>query len=102
MGEFSCFHITTEDRLDSILKYGLKPNSIANRSARKAPHIMLSLYPHWFLYRNYKKNKGLILIEIRSPGIKREMFDGDPEGLAWENAIKPESFRAIVRFEVIK
>ncbi|GAG63810.1 unnamed protein product [marine sediment metagenome] len=35
------------------------------------------------------------------PIFKREMFDGDPEGLAWENAIKPECFRAIVRFEVL-
>jgi len=102
MEEFSCFHITTEDRLDTILKCGLKPNATPNRSARKAPHIMLSLYPYWFLYKNYKKHKGLILIEIRDPKIKREMFYGDPEGLAWEYIIKPEWFRAVVKFEVIK
>lgn len=100
--EFSCFHITTEDRLESILKYGLKPNSIANRSARKAPHIMLSLYPMWNLYKNYKKSKSLILIEVRDPAIKREMFDGDPEGLAWERTIKPECFKAVVKIEVVR
>lgn len=100
--EFSCFHITTEDRLDNILKCGLNPNSPRNRSAKKAPHIMLSLYPYWSLYDNFKKNACLILIEIRDPDIKREMFDGDPEGLAWEKVIQPQYFRAVIQFQVIK
>lgn len=101
MTEFSCFHITTEDRLISILKCGLRPNSVANRSARKAPHIMLSLYPAWSLYKNYKKKSHLILIEIRDPAIKQEMFLDDPEGLAWEQTINPEYFRGVARFEVL-
>ena len=101
MEEFSCFHITTEDRLDDILKHGLKPNSVRNRSARKAPLTMLSLCPYWGLFKNWKKNQNNILIEIRDPAIKREMFDGDPEGLAWVHTINPSCFKAVVRFEVI-
>lgn len=100
--EFSCFHITTEDRLVSILKYGLKPNSNRNRASNKTPHVMLSLYPYWKLYNNFKKKQKLILIEIRHPQIKCEMFDNDPEGLAFEETIPSKYFRAIVRFEVVK
>ena len=102
MREFSCFHITTEDRLGNILKHGLVPNSNRNRSAKKAPHVMLSLYPAWELFKNWKKKQGLILIEIRHPDIRREMFDNDPEGLAWEKIIKSKYFRNVIRFEVIK
>jgi len=99
--EFSCFHITTEDRLDSILKYGLKPNSQRNRASHKTPHVMLSLYPDWSLYNNFKKNKKLILIEVRHPQITREMFGDDPEGLAYEGIIYPSYFRAVVNIELI-
>ncbi len=102
MGVVICYHITTEDRLGSILKYGLKPNSERNRASRKAPHIMLSLYPCWTLYKNFKKKQKLILIEIRYPQITRDMFDGDPEGLAWEGIIATKYFRAIVQFTVIR
>jgi hypothetical protein len=63
---------------------------------------MLSLYPLWKLYDNFKKNKGLILIEIRHPQITRSMFDGDPEGIAWDKTIDPKFFRSVVKFEVIK
>lgn len=99
--DFRCYHVTTEDRLESILKYGLKPNSHRNRSARPAPHIMLSLYPYWNLYNGFKKDAQLVLIEICDPEIKCSMFDDDPEGLAWEKTIKPEYFNTIVRFEVV-
>lgn len=102
MADFCCYHVTTEDRLGSILKNGLKPNSVRNRSAKKAPHTMLSLYPYWGLFKGYKKNAQLILIEICNSAIKCEMFEGDPEGLAYEHIIKPECFKTIVRFEVIK
>ena len=100
--EFSCFHISTSDRVHRILKHGLVPNSERNRAANKTPHIMLSEYPAWKLYDNFKKNKGLILIEIRHPDIKREMFVNDPEGLAWGKVIDPKFFRSVVKFEVIK
>lgn len=100
--EFSCFHITTEDRLPNILKYGLKPNSPRNRASNRTPHVMLSLYPIWSLYNNFKKKQGIILIEIRHPQIKREMFVNDPEGLDWEDTIEPIYFRAVVRIEIIK
>lgn len=102
MREFVCYHVTTEDRLESILKNGLKPDSVRNRSAKPAPYIMLSLYPYWGLFKRFKKNAQPILIEIQDPAIKRRMFDGDPEGLAWEKTINPEHFKTIVRFEVIK
>lgn len=97
-----CYHITTEDRLNSILKDGLQPNSARNRSAKPAPFIMLSQYPQWHLFKNWKKDKQLILIEINHPAIKPEMFNGDPDGLAWEKLIPPEYFNNMIKFEVIK
>jgi hypothetical protein len=97
-----CYHVTTEDRLQSILLYGLKPNSISNRSARKAPHIMLSLYPMWNLYKNWKKNKANILLEIRHPKITLDMFVDDPEGLAFEDVILPKFILAVIKFEVLR
>jgi len=100
--EFSCFHITTEDRLESILESGLKPNSPRNRGTRRNHYILLSLYPNWTLYKNFKKNQKQVLIEIRHPEITRDMFLDDPEGLAWDKVIVPKFFRAIVRIEVIK
>ena len=99
--DFRCYHITTEDRLESILKQGLVPNSVRNRSARPAPHIILTLYPFWGLFKSFKKNAQPILIEIQDPAIKRKMFDGDPEGLAWEKPIKPEHFTAIVKYQLL-
>jgi hypothetical protein len=100
--EFRCYHITTEDRLESILKYGLVPNSPRNRGRFKTPHIMLSLYPVWSLYNNFKKKQRLILIEIKHHDITKELFDNDPEGLAWEYTIEPMYISNIIRFEVIR
>ena len=98
---FVCYHITTEDRLDRILEEGLQPNASRNRSAKPAPFIMLSLYPYWGLFKGFKKNAQPILIEIQDPAIKRRMFDGDPEGLAYEHTIKPKCFKTIVKFYVL-
>jgi hypothetical protein len=102
-----CYHITTEDRLPSILLKGLVPNSPANRSAKKAPFIMLSRYPAWGLFNNWKKNKPNILIEINLPDTKHNLdifkeFEDDPEGVEWNKRILPEYFTRIVKYEVIK
>ena len=57
--EFCCYHITTRDRLESILQDGLVPNSKPNWFKAETPYIMLSLYPYWWLY------KDAVLIEIK-------------------------------------
>lgn len=94
--EFCCYHVTTKDRLDNILKNGLVPNSKPNWFKSETPYIMLSLYPYWSLY-----NGELILIEIKDPAIKRKYFD-DSEGLAWHHIVEPKYFNAIIKFKVIK
>ena len=101
VNKFKCYHVTTEDRLESILKNGLVPNAPRNRSARTAPIIMLSLYPMWGLFKSFKKKAQPILIEICDPAIKRRMFDGDPEGLAWEKPIKPEYFTTVIKYQLV-
>lgn len=93
--EFCCYHITTKDRLKSILKNGLIPNSKPSWFTRRTPYVMVSLYPYWGLYDNP------VLIEISDPAIKREYFD-DPEGLRWPYSIEPKYFRAVVEFKLIK
>ena len=87
--EFACYHITTKDRLASILRDGLIPDSKPNFFTSKTPYIMLSLYPYWWL------NDDAVLIEIKDPTIKRSYFD-DPEGLRWDRVIKPEYFNAVI------
>ena len=106
--EFCCYHITTKDRLPSILKDGLQPNSVPSWFTSKTPYIMLSLYPYWSLYKNRKAwglkevaEDTVVLIEIKCPRIKRGYFD-DPEGLGWRYTIKPKYFNAIVEFRVIR
>ena len=91
--EFVCYHITTKDRLPSILKDGLKPNSKPNWFKSETPYIMLSGYPYWWLY------KDAILIEIKDPSIKRKYFT-DPEGLRWGETIEPKYISAVVDFKV--
>lgn len=93
--EFACYHITTRDRLKSILRDGLIPNSRPNFFTSETPYIMLSLYPYWWL------NKDAVLIEIKDPDIKREYFD-DPEGLRWDRMIKPEYFNAVIECKLNK
>ena len=91
--EFACYHITTKDRLASILESGLIPNSKPNWFTSETPYIMLSLYPYWWLY------KDAVLIEIKDPAIKQEYFD-DPEGLRWGEIIKPEYFNAVIEYKL--
>lgn len=102
-----CYHITTEDRLPSILLKGLVPNSPANRSAKKAPFIMLSKYPVWGLFKNWKKTKTKILIEINLPATIKNVeifnqFEDDPEGIEWDENIPPSCFLRVVKFEILK
>lgn len=88
--EFVCYHITTKDKLPAILQDGLKPNSQPSWFKSKAPYVMLSKYPYWWLY-----DKPAILIEIKDPKIKPEYFI-DPEGLRWDKVVKPKYFNAII------
>ena len=106
--EFCCYHVTTKERLDNILKNGLMPNSKPSWFTSETPYVMLSLFPYWSLHRN-REAWGLpiigecdsILLEIKCPYIKREYFD-DPEGLRWNKVIPPNYINAIIEFKVIK
>ncbi len=104
--EFVCYHLTTKDRLKSILENGLIPNSKPNWFTSETPYIMLSLYPYWWLYKNRVvwglpdiNENDVILIEIKDPAIKREYFD-DPEGLRWGETIEPEYFNAVIEYKL--
>jgi hypothetical protein len=106
--EFCCYHVTTKDRLPSMLKNGILPNSAPSWFTCKTPYIMLSLYPYWSLYKNREawglpdvNEDNVILVEIKHPDIKREYFD-DPEGLRWDKVISPNYFNAIIEFKVIR
>lgn len=93
--EFCCYHVTTEDRLESILSGGLIPNSEPSWFTSKTPYVMLSLYPYWSLYEKP------VLIEVKDPAIKRKYFD-DPEGLRWPSTISPEYFNAVIKYNVVE
>jgi len=95
--EFCCYHVTTKDRLESILKNGLVPNSKPNWFSSKTPYVMLSLYPYWWLYEGEDR----VLLEIKAPTIKREYFD-DPEGLRWGEVIEPQYINIVVDFSINK
>jgi len=104
--EFVCYHITTKDRLPSILKDGLKPNSKPNWFKLKTPYIMLSKYPYWWLYQNREAwglkpvdGNNIILLEIKNPEIKPEYFV-DPEGLRWGKNISLKYINAVIEFKV--
>jgi len=105
--EFCCYHVTTKDRLASILRYGLVPNAKPSWFSSRTPYIMLSLYPCWTLYR-YREEWGrprvdlaaVVLIEVKSRDIKRSYFD-DPEGLRWPYRIPVKCFNAIIEFDVL-
>jgi len=106
MREFACYHVTTRDRLSSILRDGLVPNSEPSWFTSKTPYVMLSLYPYWWLYQNRKvwglpevKQGDIILVEIKDPAIKRKYFD-DPEGLRWDRVIEPKYINAVVDFKL--
>ena len=94
MLEFTCYHVTTRDRIESILRDGLVPNSKPSWFTSKTPYIMLSLHPYWWLYA-----EDAVLIEIKDPAIKGEYFT-DPEGLRWNKTIKPECFHAVIEYNL--
>jgi len=79
-----CYHTTTTDRVESIMKNGLLPNSAPIWFISKTPYVMLSLEPLW----NLNKSESAVL-KISDPRIKLEYFD-DPEGLRWPYPILPE------------
>lgn len=87
-----CYHVTTKDRLWSILCNGLRPNSKPNWFKSRTPYIMLSRRPYFELYDLEKE----VTLEISDPDIKPEYFD-DPEGLRWPFPIKPR-YIAIMTF----
>ena len=91
--EFVCYHVTTKDRLASILVEGLRPNSEPNWFQSETPYVMLSLYPYWRLYED------AVLLEIKDPEIKREFFD-DPEGLRWGKVIEPKFIHTVIDFKI--
>ena len=105
--EFCCYHVTTKDRLPNILRRGLIPNAKPSWVSSRTPYIMLSLYPYLSLYQHREawglskvNPDNVVLIEVKSPDIKREYFD-DPEGLRWPYSIPIKCFNAIIEFNVL-
>lgn len=82
-----CYHSTTKDRVASIMKNGLLPNSKPIWFKTKTPYIMLSLEPLPTL-----NGDNTIVLEISDPRIKLEYFN-DPEGLRWAYKIEPKFIR---------
>jgi len=91
-----CYHVTTQDRLWSILCNGLLPNSKPNCFTSPTPYIMLSLRP-WF---NLVDIDNSVFLEISDPAIKQEYFD-DPEGLRWDKPIKPRYIRIMTVLDIL-
>ena len=89
MSAFICYHTTTKDRVESILKNGLVPGSQPNWfEGDPVPYIMLSLTPIFDLHtaENY-------IFEVIDPKIKKQHFEND-EGLRWPHVISPGHLRA--------
>jgi len=85
-----CYHTTTKDRVKSIMKNGLLPNSPPTWFSSPTPYVMLSDTPWWDL-----NGKESVVIEVSDPIIKPEYFD-DPEGLRWPYPIEPKYLRILV------
>ncbi len=81
-----CYHTTTRDRLASILKQGLLPNSEPAWFSSPAPYVMLSLNPWPSL------NDDSVVLLVDDPAIRPEYFD-DPEGLRWPRPIQAEALK---------
>jgi len=91
-----CYHVTTKDRLWSILCEGLRPNSKPNWFKSRTPYVMLSLRPYFTIYDESEE----VFLEINDPAIKREYFD-DPEGLRWDKPIKPKYIKIMSIFDIL-
>jgi hypothetical protein len=79
-----CYHATTPDRIPSIMKNGLLPNSPPTWFSEPAPYVMLSQEPWMNL-----NQEGTVVLKVSDPAIKAEYFD-DPEGLRWPYKIEPK------------
>jgi len=86
---FHCYHTTIKERLKSISKNGLKPNSKPIWFMLPVPYIMLSLRP-W----RYLNGENSIVLGISDPAIRESCFV-DPEGLRWPFIIKPENIEIL-------
>ena len=82
-----CYHSTTNDRVESIMKNGLLPNSKPIWFNTNTAYIMLSDIPLQKL-----NGKDTVVLEISDPKIKLEYFD-NLEGLRWPYKIKPKFIR---------
>lgn len=81
---FCCYHTTTKDRVESILKNGLLPNSKPTWFTEPTPYVMLSKEPWLDL-----NGEDSVVLKVTDPAIKLEYFD-DPEGLRWPYKIEPQ------------
>ena len=79
-----CYHSTTKDRVGSIMRNGLLPNSKPTWFTTKTPYIMLSLEPLPKLNGN-----DTIVLVVSDPDIKLVYFN-DPEELRWAYKIEPK------------
>jgi hypothetical protein len=86
-----CYHVTTPDRLESIQREGLLPNSPPTWFRVPAPYVLLSLEPWADL-----NGKETVVLEVTDPRIRAEYFD-DPEGLRWPYCIASEYVRVVFK-----
>ena len=80
-----CYHTTTFERLLSIVKNGLVPNSPPTWFKNPVLYIMLCKEP-WERLHSDRLN---VVLEVSDPTIKERFFI-DTEGLRWNLVIKPE------------
>ena len=84
-----CYHTTTPDRVEQILREGLLPGSPPNWFTTPAPYVMLSPEPWEDLY-----GEESVVLRVEDPAILEEYFE-DPEGLRWG---RPISSKFVSRF----
>ena len=80
----TCYHVTTHDRLASILAQGLLPNSPPTWFTSPAPYVLV--YKIAWAGLNGDASVGLA---VDDPSIKESYFD-DPAGLRWPYRIEPQ------------
>ncbi len=79
-----CYHTTLKDRIESILKEGLLPNSKPAWFTTRTPYIMLCLRP-WYKLNGYAS----VVLEVNDPKIKKEHFV-KTDMLRWPSIIDPK------------
>lgn len=87
-----CYHSTAPDRVERILRDGLRPNSPPTWFSRPAPYVMLSRKPWLDL-----NGETTVVLEVSDPSILTRYFEKpfDPEGLRWPYEIKPEYIKVV-------